>query len=63
MFVLDEFIDGDWIESEEFDSSGVYPGFNAISGVYRLRLKTAPGAGKTGKAVINGSDLTNEVPY
>ena len=56
VFALDQLIDGDWIETEEFTASGVFPGFNGITGQYRLRVKTKPTAGVTGKAIVNGND-------
>lgn len=60
---LDENIDGDWVQSDSFTSSGIFPGFNAIAGTYRFRLVTAPSTGITGKAVLRGYDKPTNIPY
>ena len=59
---LEQKIDGDWIETETFDDHGVWPGFNALKGTYRLKLKTKQMQGSA-KAIVNGFDNPPYVPF
>lgn len=63
VYAVDVFIGGHWIESQELTGPGVFPGFNAVTAKYRLRLKQAPAAGKTGEARMVGWDRPTNLPY
>jgi hypothetical protein len=62
--ILEEEINGNWVPSEEFDTVGVFPGFNAVKGKYRVKVKTATTAvGSTGQIVVRGWDKPLGIPY
>ena len=52
--------DDGWIVSETFDDAGVFPGFNGITGEYRLRLSTKQTTGSA-KIIFNGYDKPTNI--
>ena len=62
-FALQILVDGKWVIAQLFPNEGVFPGFNGVSAEYRLALAEAPGAGKSGKIVLNGDDKRSDVYY
>ena len=60
---LDEKINGNWVPSQEFDAVGVYPGFNAVKGTYRIRVKKVTAANSSAQVVVRGWDKPTGIPY
>ena len=49
-------VNGNWVVSETFTESGVYPGFNPILGTYRFRVTGVPTVSTSTQFVVNGYD-------
>ena len=51
---LESYINGNWIVSQEFEESGIFPGFNPMHSTYRLRVTQTITENEAAQVVLNG---------
>ena len=60
--ILETKIGDYWVESDTLNAEGVFPGFNAIKGEYRLRLETLQTTGSA-DITVYGFENPQYIPY